>query len=122
MKGTKQQQLLMYKMERNEMNLPKIDPRSFCSQTVRVTTNLKAKLMWRQSRPNYLRFWTAKSVTMERHIIHSGRHLLVRTWRVEVGTGTEISIRVAKLFGVTTPKTVTFKSSNGLPKATIITD
>jgi hypothetical protein len=75
LKGTLQQQLRMCQVDRSQIYLPKTDGRSFCSKTLRVITNLKAKLMWRQRSPNYLRFWIAKSVTVERHPTHSGRSL-----------------------------------------------
>jgi hypothetical protein len=83
-------------MERNQKCLSKIDRSSFCSKTLRVITNLKAKLMWGQRSPNYLRFWIAKSVTVERHATHSGRSLSVPTWTVEVGIDIEISIHLSQ--------------------------
>jgi hypothetical protein len=117
LKETLQQQLRMCQVERNQIYLPKIDGRSFCSKTLRVITNLKTKLMWRQSSPNYLRFWTAKSVTVERHATHSGRSLGSggRNWDRNIDT-------LMSKHAVTSPETVNFKSSNCLPNKTVITD
>jgi hypothetical protein len=86
------------------MCLPKIDCSSFCSKTLRVITNLKAKLMWGQSSPNYLRFWISKSMTVERHATHSGRSLSVPTLTVEVGIDIEISIHLSQNMRLQPPR------------------
>ena len=94
MKGTLKQQLRLCQLEWNQMYLTGIDGRSFCSEALRVVTNLKTKLMWGQLSPNYLRFWIAKSVTVERHATHFSRSLSVLPWKMEVGFDIDTSIQL----------------------------
>lgn len=95
-KGSRQQQLRMCHVERNQMYLPKIESNFFCSKTLRVITNLKAKLMWRQRSPYYLRFRIARSVNMEHHATHSGRSLSETAWTVEVEIDIETSTHLSQ--------------------------